>query len=150
MSWLVELWSIPAALGFAVLFNVPPRTLWLSCALALAGHGLRFGLLHAGSDIVLGTLLAALLIGICAEWWSRRARQAAPVYAVCAAIPMVPGTYMYKAVQALLQLATVTDASQAQPHLVDAGYNIVKAAMILLALAIGIAAPALLWPKKGH
>ncbi|UXY15918.1 threonine/serine exporter family protein [Chitiniphilus purpureus] len=150
MNWWLELWAAPAALGFAVLFNVPPRTLGWACLLAVAGHALRRAMQLAGCDIVLGTLVAALLIGFVAEWWGRRNRQASPVYAVCAAIPMVPGTPMYQAVQALLGIAGADSADVAGQYLISAGVSVVRASMILLALALGIAAPALLWPRRAR
>ena len=63
-------------------------------------------------------------------------------------IPMVPGTFMYKAVQALLGIATLPVGESGQELLVAAGVSGVKAGMIVLALAFGIAAPLLLLPKR--
>ncbi|TJZ77459.1 threonine/serine exporter family protein [Chitiniphilus eburneus] len=147
-SWWLELWAAPAALGFAVLFNVPPRTLLPACLLAIAGHTARRAMMVAGSDIVLATLVAALLIGVAAGWWGRRTRQVSEVYSVCAAIPLVPGVSMYKAAQALLGIASVETSVGGEAFLLDAGVYAVKAVMIMLALAIGIAAPMLLWPRR--
>lgn len=145
--WLLEIWAAPAALGFALLFNVPPRSLLACCMLAILGHAARKLVLVMGGDIVLGTLFGAVLIGLTAEWWASRHRHIGAIYAISAAIPMVPGTYMYKAVQALLKISSVTQANP-ETILVDAGTNAVKASMILMALAFGIAAPILLWPQK--
>jgi uncharacterized membrane protein YjjB (DUF3815 family) len=147
-AWLLEIWAAPAALGFALLFNVPPRALWMCGVLAVLGHATRKLVLTMNGDIVLGTLLAAILIGLIAEWWSARRNEPAVIYAISAAIPMVPGTYMYKAVQALLGIATLPAGDSGQALLVAAGVSGVKAGMIVLALAFGIAAPILLWPKR--
>ncbi|MBM5572888.1 MULTISPECIES: threonine/serine exporter family protein [Deefgea] len=147
-AWLLEIWAAPAALGFALLFNVPPRALWMCGALAILGHAARKLVLTMHGDIVLGTLVAAILIGLIAEWWSTRRNEPAIIYAISAAIPMVPGTYMYKAVQALLGIATLPVGESGQELLVAAGVSGVKAGMIVLALAFGIAAPLLLLPKR--
>ena len=52
-AWLLELWAAPAALGFALLFNVPPRSLIACCTLAVLGHASRKAVLDCGGDIVL-------------------------------------------------------------------------------------------------
>ncbi|MBM5574234.1 threonine/serine exporter family protein [Deefgea sp. CFH1-16] len=147
-TWLLELWAAPAALGFALLFNVPPRALWLCAGLAVLGHAARKWVVLLQGDIVFATLAAAILIGLIAEWWSTRRNEPAIIYAISAAIPMVPGTYMYKSVQALLGIASLPATETGQALLVTAGVSGVKAVMIVLALAFGIAAPLLLWPKR--
>lgn len=150
-AWLIELWAAPAALGFALLFNVPTRALAACGVLAILGHACRKLVMDVGgADIVFGTLIAALLIGLVAEWWGRRQRDVPLMYAITAAIPMVPGTYMYKAVQGLLGIAKLQAHAAGELILVSAGVNIVKASMIVLALAFGIAAPHLFWPKPHH
>lgn len=153
-AWLLELWAAPAALGFALLFNVPPRSLVACCTLAVLGHACRKGVVELGGDIVLGTLLGGVVIGIAAEWWAKRHHMIPTVYSISAAIPMVPGTFMYKAVQGLLGIATLSRLpagmaqDSAQQLLTDASINAVKASMILMALAFGIAAPILFLPHR--
>lgn len=148
--WLLELWAAPAALGFALLFNVPPRSLVACCTLAILGHAGRKVVVELGGDIVLGTLVGGVLIALAAAWWAVRHQMIPTVYSICAAIPMVPGTYMYKAVQALLGIANISKVSDtvAQQLLMDAGVNAVKAGMILMALVFGIAAPILFLPHR--
>lgn len=153
-GWLLELWAAPAALGFALLFNVPPRSLVACCTLAVIGHATRKGVVDFGGDIVLGTLLGGVVISIAAEWWARSHDMVPTVYSVSAAIPMVPGTFMYKAIQGLLGIATMAKlppeiAQQtAQQLLMEASVNAIKASMILMALAFGIAAPILFLPHR--
>ncbi len=155
-TWILELWAAPAALGFALLFNVPPRSLGVCCVLAVIGHAVRKGVMVLGGDLVLGSLLGGLVIGLAAEWWGGRHRMIPTVYSICAAIPMVPGTLMYKAVQALLGVANLSRPVAggapdiAQQLLVDAGVNSVKAGMAVMALAFGIAAPILFRPGRNR
>ncbi|XZG70371.1 threonine/serine exporter family protein [Chitinibacteraceae bacterium HSL-7] len=147
MNGWMALWAAPAALGFAMLFNVPPRSLPAICGLAVVAFATRLTLLHYGVDIVMATLVAAVLIGFVAQWWARKFELAPPVYGVSAAIPMVPGTLMYQAVQALLQLAGNNDVLNGETQLIVAGVNTARAGMIVVALAIGIALPALAWRR---
>ncbi len=153
-SWLLELWAAPAALGFALLFNVPARSLLACCTLAVLGHALRKGVVDMGGDLALGSLIGGMAIGFAAQWWAVRHRMIPTVYSICAAIPMVPGTPMYKAMQALLSIASLPQASSAVAHdmaqrlLIEAGTNGVKACMILMALTFGIAAPILFMPHR--
>ncbi len=146
---LNESWAAVAALGFAMLFNVPVRALPACCTLAVIGHASRFALIHAGVDLVSATLLAALLVGFLAQGWARKSQRISVIYAISAAIPMVPGVSMYHAVQALLHLATAQSVNTAasEAWLVDAGINATRAAMVVLSLTLGIAAPRLLWPR---
>jgi uncharacterized membrane protein YjjB (DUF3815 family) len=148
--WIIELWAAPAALGFALLFNVPPKALWMCGILAISGHAVRKLVLTMDGDIVFGTLLATLLIGIVAELWADRHNQPGVIYAISAAIPMIPGKSMYQSVQALLGIATMAAEADGSALLISAGVHGVKAIMIVLALAFGIAAPLLLLPKRNR
>ena len=147
-AWFTPLWAAPAALGFAVLFNVPPRALIVCCALAVLAMALRNGLVANGADLVVGTLAAAVVVGVLAQVIARRTGQVSSIYAISAVIPLVPGTFMYRAVQAMLRIATLPATAHGNALLEQAGVNAIRAAMILLAITIGIAAPRLLWPRR--
>ncbi|SMC20455.1 Uncharacterized membrane protein YjjB, DUF3815 family [Andreprevotia lacus DSM 23236] len=149
MHWLTELWAAPAALGFALLFNVPPRTIVACGILAIIGHAARSGVLALHGDVVLGTLIAAVVIGLLADLWAGRQGDPPAIYAISAAIPLVPGKFMYESVQALLGIAVLPADGNGAALIATAGISAVKAAMILLALSFGIAAPLLLRPHLG-
>ena len=146
--WLLELWAAPAALGFAMLFNVPPRSLMMCGLLAVLGHAARKLVMGMNGDIVFGTLIAAVLIGLFAELWADRHNQPGAIYAISAAIPMIPGKSMYQSVQAVLGIATLEAGQNGADLLITAGVSGVKGIMIVLALAFGIAAPLLLMPRR--
>lgn len=145
---LDALWSALAAAGFAMLFNVPRRTL-IACMLAGAvGHATRTLLMHFGMTIVPATLAGAIVIGFFSEFCSRRWHAPVPIFAVSGAIPMVPGAYAYRAMLAAIRITTA-DATAGMPILVDAGINFITTGLILAALALGIAMPQLLFrPRK--
>ncbi|KPC52117.1 threonine/serine exporter family protein [Amantichitinum ursilacus] len=146
--WLICLWGAPAALGFALLFNVPPRVLPACCAMAVLAVGVRYAIVTAGGDLVMATLVAASAVGIVAQAWARRLRHVSVIYAISAAIPLVPGVLMYHAVQAMLRIAALPNNAPGGALLEEAGVNAIRAAMVVLALTIGIAAPRLLWPHR--
>jgi uncharacterized membrane protein YjjB (DUF3815 family) len=141
-------WAALAAAGFAMLFNVPRRTL-LACMLAGAvGHATRTLLMHFGMTIVPATLAGAIVIGFFGEYCSRRWRAPAPLFTVSGAIPMVPGSFAYRAMLAAIRITTTAPAD-VTPILAEAGINFVTTGLILAALALGIAMPQLLFrPRK--
>lgn len=141
------LWSGIAALGFAVLFNVPRRTL-LACALCgAAGYAVRTLLIQFGIGIEVATLFGATLVGFLSMSCARPCRAPAPIFAICGAIPMVPGTFAYRAMIGFIQVTTA-DAATGTPVLTDAGINFVKTGLILATIAVGIAAPTLLFRRR--
>ncbi|HVU13347.1 MAG TPA: threonine/serine exporter family protein [Phototrophicaceae bacterium] len=137
------LWSGVAALGFAVLFNVPKRLL-LGCFLSGAvGHTLRTLCVNSGASVEVGTLIGAGGVGFFGVYLSNRFDVPAFIFTVTGAIPMVPGVFAYQTVIGLLQ-ATSATGSQTVDFLSTAGLNGVRTALILCSLAFGIAAPTLL------
>ncbi|MBZ0300029.1 MAG: threonine/serine exporter family protein [Anaerolineae bacterium] len=141
-------WSGIAALGFAMLFNVPRRTL-VGCVITGAlGHALRTLLMMSiGASIEGGTLVGAICIGFLSYRFGRRWHTPAIIFAVCGVIPMIPGRFAYGTMIGLIQLAE--QGSTAPPAvLLDTTVNAVKTAMILGALAVGIAAPSLLFQRN--
>jgi uncharacterized membrane protein YjjB (DUF3815 family) len=139
-------WAGLAALGFAMLFNVPRRTLPGCLVAGALGHVSRRILMSGGMSIESATLAAAVGIGFLAYYFARRWRTAATIFSVCGVIPMVPGRFAYSTMIGLLQLAELGTAA-APEILVEVSVNAVKTAMILGALAVGIAAPSLLFQR---
>lgn len=139
-------WSAVAAVGFAMLFNVPRRSL-IACALTGAtGHAIRALLMHFGMNIIPATLAGATVLGFVAEYCSHRWSAPALVFTVTGAIPMVPGAFAYRAMLAAIRMTTA-DAATGMSILVDAGINFITTGLILAALAFGIAMPQLLFRR---
>ncbi|MFW5709199.1 MAG: threonine/serine exporter family protein [Chloroflexota bacterium] len=140
-------WSAIAATGFAVLFNVPPRALW-GCALAGAiGHALRTVMVEmAGLSVEFGTLVGAASVGFIGVQLARRLRAPSLIFTVPAAIPMVPGVFAYTAMLNFLVLASSTPEA-GSTLLVDAMTNLIRATLVLGAIAIGITLPQLLFRR---
>ena len=141
-------WSALAALGFAVLFNAPVRTLWGCAACGATGHALRTLLMQAGLGVEAGTLVAATAVGFLGALFARQWKTPATTFTVTGAIPMVPGVYAYQTMIGLLNVASAAPPVDLA-LLAAVAVNAIKTGLILGAIAFGIAAPGLLFRRRG-
>jgi uncharacterized membrane protein YjjB (DUF3815 family) len=141
------LWSGLAAAGFGVLFNVPRRLLPGCAGAAALGHGARTLLMQLGLDIELATLVGASLIGFASMILSQRWQSPMPIFSISAAITLVPGVLAFRTMLAILEVS-LGDPATAGDALIVASSNAIKTALILGAIALGIAAPALLFKRE--
>lgn len=137
--------AIPAV-GFGMLFNVPPRVLPF-CALGGAlGHGSRFALIQwAGMPVEWATLLAASLVSFLAIYAAQRLRAHPKVFTVASMIPMVPGVAAYTTVLAIVQINQQGFTDELLKTAVQSGLRTV---FVVGALAVGLAAPGLLLYRR--
>lgn len=153
--WLFVLrdafWSAVAAVGFAILFNVPRHTL-AACALTGAlGHALRAALMVSfGIPIEAATLLAATAVGFLGEMFARHYHIPRLIFVVPGVIPMVPGVFAYRTMLGIFEvtgLADLTAVAGAEVLLQTAVYAI-RTGLILAGLSFGIIAPNLLFRRQ--
>ena len=137
-------WAAVATLGFAVLFNVPRYALPYCGLIGALGYALRFALMRDGMGIVFATLLAALLIGILATALAQRFSVSGILFAVSPAIPMIPGSYAYRAVMGVVTVANSSSLEHGG-ELMLALDNAAKAMLTILFLSFGGALPGLVW-----
>jgi uncharacterized membrane protein YjjB (DUF3815 family) len=138
-------WAAVAALGFAVLFNVPKYALPYCALIGALGYALRTALMSAGTGMVSATLFAALLIGVLAAILAQRFAVSATLFAVSPAIPLVPGTYAYKAVLGVVMFANSPELEPGGEVLLAAFDHGLKATLTIVFLSLGIALPGLVW-----
>ena len=139
-----------AALGFVFLFSVPLRLAWACVLCGLCSHTVRSLCMHAGLDIVAGTLVGALVTGGLAAIFARRLGAPAATFAFPGVVAMIPGVYGFRTVTGALRI--VTAGAVPPPALVDATVALaVTVVLMTAAITIGIAAPlALGAPRSGH
>lgn len=138
-------WSAWAACGFAMLFNVPKRTLVGCMACGAAGHALRTLLISGvGADIAFATLASATLIGFLGLAFARREGAPMTVFTISGSIPLVPGVFAYRTMLGILDLATMPDATL----IAETTQNAITTALILGGIAVGIIAPKLLFLRE--
>ena len=132
--------AVPAV-GFGMIFNVPPATLKF-CALGGAiGYTSRELLMsYGGISIELGTFIASLLVGITALLLSKKYLIPQPVYAVASIIPMIPGTCAFTAMIALVDMNSHGVSQELIFLFIENG---LKAIFIVGAISIGLALPSL-------
>ncbi|MBC8100865.1 MAG: threonine/serine exporter family protein [Armatimonadetes bacterium] len=140
-------WSALAALGFAVLFNVPPRHLPACMGCAALGHALRTLVMQWGGTIEFGTLLASTTVGFVAYGLSRRRHAPSTLFAIPGVIPLIPGAFAYRAMLGLVTMVGIAP-EQATDLLAQAGVNLIRTGLMLGAIGVGIAAPAILLQRE--
>jgi uncharacterized membrane protein YjjB (DUF3815 family) len=140
-------WSGIVAVGFAILFNVPRKTL-IACAICGAsGHALRTFLMQVGISIVPATLAGAAAIGLMSDYFARRLETPSLVFALCGVIPMVPGSFAYRTMLGVIRISTAAPEA-GEPLLMETAINFINTGLILAALALGIALPELLFRRR--
>ena len=145
---LLSLWAAPAAVGFALFFNVRRRTLVPIALLAVAAHLVRSGLEDLGVHLAGASLVAAFLVGAAAYLLGPATGEASPVYAFAPVIPLIPGTLLFDGLESLGKLVSSAGATDAATVLVVGALdNLFTAGAVVLALALGTTAPGLLRPR---
>ena len=139
---LDALFSALAALGYAFLFNVPARMAWACVVCGVASHTTRTLGIHLGIDLIAGTLVGALIAGLLAQGFARYFDAPAAAFAFPGVVAMVPGAYAFRAVLGCLEIAhgTATPPLPAETLALS-----ITVALMVAAIAVGIAAPALLF-----
>ncbi|MBF7069938.1 threonine/serine exporter family protein [Aliarcobacter butzleri] len=129
-----------AAVGFAIVFNVPKETLKYCAIGGAIAYDVRTVLLNLNLGIELSTFLASTIVGIIALHWSRKYLIPRPVYTVASIIPIIPGTFAFSAMISLVDMNT----HGVTPELIQVFlYNGLKAVAILGAITFGLALPSL-------
>ena len=141
------MWAGFAALGFAILFNVPPRTLFAIWLIGALGGLAKFSLLGLNVNIIMASFVGASLIGVLSIPLSHKVHSPPLIFSIPAVIPMVPGAFAYRMMLDLINIAVKTSDVNMDSVLVDVFQNGMKVAFILLSLAVGVAVPMLITRK---
>lgn len=152
MAWLLLLekgiWFGFAALGFAVLFNVPVRTLFAIFMMAAVGCMIKVITLQLGINLILATLIGASVIGSLSIFFAHNRHAPPLVFSIPAVIPMVPGVLAYRMMLGLIKLTTQQPADAYNQVLAETAYNGLMVLFILMCLAGGVAIPMLMTRKE--
>lgn len=152
MDWLFFfekwIWLGLAALGFAVLFNVPQRTLWVIYLLGAFGGALKFLTIYLGGGIILGSFFGAMLVGFLSIYAAHFRHAPSFVFAIPAVIPMVPGAFAYRMMLGIIKLTGDVDPQTFLQLMNETVDNGLKALFVLMALSLGVSAPMLLFRRE--
>lgn len=137
-----------AAVGFASISN-PPRQAYAYCAvIAAAGHATRYILTHnpLGETPIIGaSLIAAFAVGILAVVLAPRAKCPAEAFSFPALLPMIPGMYAYRTVEALLLCLRHSEEVAFNHYYYLFAYNGLTCSAIILCMVTGATVPIFLF-----
>ena len=152
MEWLLlsekGLWFGCAAVGFAVLFNVPVRTLVSIFIMGALGGLTKVFMIRFAANPILATLSGAALVGFLSIAFAHKKHSPPPTFAIPAVIPMVPGILAYRMMLGLISLASITDPQVYSRVLSETVSNGLKVMLMLMSLAGGVMVPMLLARKE--
>ena len=151
IEWLLILeqgiWFGIAAIGFAVLFNVPFRALLPVFIMGALGGLTKTFILQFGVNVIVASFMGAALIGLLSIPFAHKKHAPPPIFAIPAVIPMVPGILTYRIMLGLINMAgTVNPATYTQIMSETVNYSL-KVMLILMSLAGGVAIPMILTRK---
>lgn len=142
--WIAALAGAIAAAGFAILFNVPVRTLILCAgggAIALATRNL---LIAAEISLPLASFAGSLAAGIWTIYWVHKVHTPGHVISIPPVIPMVPGVLAYKAMMGLFAF-TAFKSTVVEPEKIHAFIQMfepgIKSILTILGISLGVAIP---------
>lgn len=132
-----------SAMGFSMIFNIPRRLLWAVaiggiiavCTRNFVNLGPSNGNIGLDWGLILGSLIGSSLISIICIKAVHIFHTPHHCLSIPSVIPMVPGVLMYRALFALIQMHGVVG------ELTTAMHNGIRASLIILCIAIGVAIP---------
>lgn len=143
-----SIWSGFAAIGFAILFNVPRRTILYIWGLGALGGLIKFSSMHFEIGIVFASFLGATIIGFISIQMAHMRNSPPLVFSIPSVIPMVPGFFAYKMMLGLIALTSIENTDAYLQTLIQTVNNGAKMMFILISLGTGVAIPMLLTRKE--
>ncbi len=141
-------WAGIAAIGFAVLFNVPRRVIFSIGTLGALGGLIKFSAMHLNLGIVFASFLGATAVGIISIQMAHMRNSPPLVFSIPSVIPMVPGFFAYKMMLGLIALTSIENTDAYLQTLIETVNNGSKMMFILISLGTGVAIPMLITRKE--
>ena len=142
------MWFGCAAVGFAILFNVPTRTLIPIFLMAALGGITKLFFMYWNIGVVFSTFIGCAVIGMLSIFAAHYKHSPPFVFSIPAVIPMVPGTFAYYTMKGFIKLAYNTNPNEFMLLLDNTITNGSKTLFVLMAITIGVYAPMLLTRKE--
>ena len=144
------LFAAIAAIGFSSISNSPRRA-YMTCGLIAAiGHSIRYVLTlpdWPAMHIIPASALASFTIGLLAVLLAPRIKCPAEVCFFPALLPMIPGMYAYRTIEALLSCLYHTQEEVFSHYFYLFAFNGLTCAFIILGMVIGATIPVFLLKK---
>lgn len=135
-------WCGFASLGFGVLFNTPPRTLFAIWAGGFLAGFVKLASLQTipGSGAILCSFIAAVMVGIASIPVAHSRHVPPMIFAIPSVIPLVPGVFAYRTMLGLMKL-TGNIGSEYGQVLSETVHNGVITLFVIMALSLGVTVP---------
>lgn len=131
-----------AAIGFGSISNVPYKAFYGCAALAAAGHGIRTLLMgQFGMAIAPASFIGALVIGFLSIPVSSHYKAPAESMSFPALLPMIPGMYAYRTVQAFLMCVQIDTEDTFMHYFYQLSYNGFICGLVILLMFLGVTVP---------
>jgi len=137
-----------AAIGFAILFNVPRRTIFPIWCLGALGGLIKFTAMNYDLGIVFASFLGAVGIAIVAIQMAHMRNSPPLVFSIPSVIPMIPGVFAYKFMLGMIALTSIEKTDIYLQTLIETVNNGAKMMFVLISLGTGVAIPMLLTRKE--
>lgn len=141
-------WAGIAAIGFAILFNVPRRTIFSIWSLGAMGGLIKFTAMNFDLGIVFASFMGAVGIAIVAIRMAHMRNSPPLVFSIPSVIPMVPGVFAYKFMLGMIALTSIEKTDIYLQTLIETVNNGSKMMFVLISLGTGVAIPMLLTRKE--
>lgn len=141
-------WAGIAAIGFAILFNVPRRVIFSIWTLGALGGLVKFTAMQFEIGIVFASFLGATIVGIISIQMAHMRHSPPLVFSIPSVIPMVPGVFAYKMMLGMIALSSIDNTDAYLQTLIETVNNGTKMMFILISLGTGVAIPMLLTRKE--
>ena len=142
------LFAAIAAIGFSSISNTPVRAYGACAVVAAVGHAIRYVLMTVmGFHIIPASSIAAFAVGLLSVFIAPRIKCPAEVCFFPALLPMIPGMYAYRTIEALLACLYHTQEEVFGHYFYLLAYNGLTCAFIILGMVIGATIPVFLFKK---
>lgn len=133
--------SAIATLGFAILYNVPRKTLLTNALIGGLGYAIYYIIINEmGLQLFVGSGVSALVIAVASQLAARKFSMPVTIFSIPAIIPIVPGGSAYNAMRAFVMGEYIL----ATGHIID---TFIIAGAIALGLTVNTAIVQVLSPK---
>jgi uncharacterized membrane protein YjjB (DUF3815 family) len=146
--FIKSFWAGVAAIGFAILFNVPRRTLFPVWCIGAIGGLVKFSAIDFNMSVVFASLFGSVAVGFIAIQMAHMRNSPPLVFSIPSVIPMVPGVFAYKFMLGMIALTSIENTDAYTQTLIETVNNGAKMMFVLIAIGTGVAIPMLLSRKE--
>ena len=145
----VSAWAGIAALGFAILFNIPRKAILTIFLLGFGAGFIKFLLMDFGVNIILSSFIAALFVGVISMPTAHKIHHPPVVFSIPPIIPMIPGYFAYETILSIMEFTFMDVKSTQKIELISKLFsNGFTMFFILIAISLGVIFPMLLLRKS--